>query len=212
MDRRVGLVLAVLGVAFLVLAIPQAASAKGLEPFRVVTPSGEVGWVRGATAKAWWGGYADSARAERGCTCGSADATARYVQKLFTSGPPSDWGNKWVKPWLLVPTSGDSMLYYPPTDGAAGVVLTPADTGDSLRRWDDWEIATPRMQRILRRALQMGTASAYTGSSGFPTGWAVGGGLGALLLASLIVAAWRRPDASARLPNYLRHSRYRPSA
>lgn len=210
MDRRHGLAVGVLGAALLLLVMPQAASAKDLEPFRVVTPSGKVGWVRGAAAKAWWRDY-ESPAGRGGCSCNSPDATARYANKLFTSGPFSHWGGRWVKPWLLVPTVGDSesMLYYPPTNGARGVVFTPAVIGEHGRRWDDWDIASPRMQTILQHALQMGTVTTYTGSSAFPTGWTVGGALGAVLLAGLIFGAWRRPDLPERLARRLRHSRYR---
>lgn len=182
-----------------VLVLPQVASAKGLEALRVVTPSGKVGWVRGAAAKGWWRDYGSSA-GRRGCSsCNSADDLARYTNRLFTTGPFSRWGNGWVKPWLLVPSVGDSMLYYPPTNGAPGVVFTPAAVGSHGRRWDDWDIASPRMQQILSRALQMGTVTSYTGSSDFPTGWALGGGLGAFVLAGLILGARRRPNLRERL-------------
>lgn len=208
MDTRVGLTLGVLGAALILLAMPQAASAKGLEPFRVVTPSGKVGWVRGAAAKAWWRDYGSGA-GRRGCSCNSADAMARYTNKLFTSGPFSRWGGVWVKPWLLVPAGGDSMLYYPPTNGASGVVFTPAVVGSRGRRWDDWDIASPRMQNILRLALRQGTVTTYSGSSAFPTGWVVGGGVGAVLIAGLILGVWRR---SSWLAGRIKHSRYRLSS
>jgi hypothetical protein len=136
---------------------------------------------------------------------------ARYTNKLFTSGPLSRWGNGWVKPWLLVPSVGDSMLYYPPTNGAPGVVFTPAVVGSHGRRWDDWDVASPRMQRILTRALRLGAVTTYTGSSAFPTGWAVGGGLAAVLLAGLLLGAWRRPDLRERLATRLRHPGFRLS-
>ena len=107
------------------------------------------------------------------------------------------------------------MLYYPPTPlpyGTPGVVLTPAAQGAHRRRWDHWQVASPRMQNILRLALQKGTVTTYSGSSAFPTGWAVGGGLGAVLLACLILGVWRRPDLPERLADRLRRSRYRLSS
>jgi hypothetical protein len=192
-----------LPVASMVLVLPQVASAKGLEPLRVVTPSGKVGWVREAAAKAWWRDYG-SGTGRRGCSCNSADATARYANKLFTSGPLSRWGNGWVKPWLLVPRVGASMLYYPPTNGAPGVVFTPAVLGSHGRRWDDWDIASPRMQNILRLAVQQGTVTTYRGSSAFPTGWVIGGGLAAVLLGGLILGASRRQDLPQRLASRLK--------
>jgi hypothetical protein len=182
-------------VALLVLLLPQAASAKEGFAIRVVTPSGKVGWVRGQAADAWWHDYDKPGK--RGCSCTSADAAARYARKLFKrfTTPGHYWPVAYTA-WLLSAESG-SMLYYPPTPlpyGTPGVVLTPAAQGANGRRWDHWEIASPRMQNILRLALRTGTVTTYGGSSAFPTGWAVGGGLGAVLLAGLILGAWRRQD------------------
>lgn len=42
-------------------------------------------------------------------------------------------------------------------------------------------------------------------SSAFPTGWAVGGGLGVVLVAALSLGAWRRQDLRERLADRLRH-------
>src|SRR5437660_3003190 len=48
----------------------------------------------------------------------------------------------------------------------------------------------------------------YGSSSAFPTGWAIGGGLGAILLAGVILAAWRRPRLLEGLADRLRHPRF----
>ena len=195
-------------VALLVLLLPQAASAKAGFPVRVVTPSGWVGWVRGPAADAWWHDY--DSPGKRGCSCTSADAAARYARRLFKrlTAPGHYWPVAYTA-WLLSAPTG-SMLYYPPTRTHAtpGVVLTPAAQSSHGRRWDHWQVASSRMQSILRLALHKGTVTRYSGSSGFPTGWTVGGGLGTLLLAVLILATRRRLDLSARF----RPSRYRLSS
>jgi hypothetical protein len=50
----------------------------------------------------------------------------------------------------------------------------------------------------------------YGRSSAFPTGWAAGGGVGTVLLAGMIFAAWRRrPHLLQRLPKRHLRSRYR---
>jgi hypothetical protein len=54
------------------------------------------------------------------------------------------------------------------------------------------------MQRIIEAALRNGSVSTYTGSAGFPTGAAVGGVLGGVLLVGLILTAWRRPFRARR--------------
>src|SRR6266705_2308564 len=116
--RRSSFALALL-VALLALVLPQAVSAKEGFPLRVVTPSGNVGWVRGS----------------------SADAAARYARKLFKrfTAPGHYWPVAYTA-WLLSAEDG-SMLYYPPTPlpyGTPGVVLTPAAQGGHGRRWDHW--------------------------------------------------------------------------
>ena len=195
-------------VMLLMVVLPQAANGKEGFRLRVVTPSGKVGWVRGSAADAWWQDYETPGK--RGCPCTSADAAARYARTLFKrfTTPGHYWPVAYTA-WLLSAPNG-SMLYYPPTRtyGTPGVVLTPAAQGSHGRRWDHWQIASPRMQNILRLALQKGTITTYSSSSAFPTGWAIGGGLGALLLAGLLLGAWRRPNLSARL----RTSRFRLSS
>jgi hypothetical protein len=133
-------------VLFLLIAVPQA-DAKGSEPFRVVRPSGKVGWVVGATAKTWWHDYFSAGtKTKRGCSCTSPAAAARYAQRIT-----QHWKH-WPQPWLLIPTAGASMLYYPPTHTTPGYILTPVVLGGKESRWDDWEIASQRMAAIIRRA------------------------------------------------------------
>ena len=199
-------------VALLALVLPQLASAKeSVYSFRVVTPSGKVGWVRGAAAKAWWVDYGK--QASRGCSCASPDAAARYARNLLNRY--STHLQRWpaaLEAWLLVSPNRGSLLYYPPNPHTwgtpIGVVVAPATHSGNGRSWDDWQVASKRMQNILQLALRKGTITTYRGSSAFPTGWAVGGGLGAVLLAGLILGAWRRPE---RVPERLRHPRYRLS-
>ncbi|HJU37072.1 MAG TPA: hypothetical protein VJ716_06620 [Gaiellaceae bacterium] len=198
--------------AVLLLALPQTASAKEGFPLRVVTPSGKVGWVRGSAADAWWHDY--DTPGKRGCSCTSAGAAARYASGLFRhlTTPGHYWPGAYTA-WLLSAPNG-SMLYYPPTRayGTHGVVLTPAAQGSHGRRWDHWQMASPRMENILRLALRKGTLTSYGAPSGFPAGWWLGGGLGALLLAGLILGGWRRLDLSDRVGARVRHVRYRLSS
>jgi hypothetical protein len=142
--RAVSLLLMLLPI----LALPQLAAAKGRQAFRIVQPSGQVDWVRGATAAVWWHDYFSAGgTTKRGCSCTSPTAAARYAQHVARR-----W-KSWLKPMLLVPTTGASMLYYPPTQTTPGYVLTPAVLGTSKSRWDDWEIASARMTTIIRNAV-----------------------------------------------------------
>jgi hypothetical protein len=207
--RRSSFALALL-VAMVVLVLPQVANAKeGVYSFRVITPSGKVGWVRGTAAKTWWVDYGK--QANRGCSCASPDSAARFARNLLNrySTHLQHWPAA-LEAWLLVSPNLGSLLYYPPNPHTwgtpIGLVLAPATHSGNGRRWDDWQVASTQMQNILRLALQKGTIITYSGSSAFPTGWALGGGLGAVLLAGLILGAWRRPE---RVAEHLRHSRYR---
>jgi len=68
------------------------------------------------------------------------------------------------------------------------------------------------MQRLVTAALKQGTVSSYTGSTAFPTGWTVAGGLGAALLGILILSAWRRRAMLGHVADRVGHFRYRPSS
>ena len=189
--RRPRFAFAVL-VALLVLVLPRVASAKGLEPLRVVTLSGKVGWIRGASAKAWWADY----YGQHGglCPCGSPNEAARFANRVmgrvdWKSYPDGSWA-----PAMLVQAGHTApMLYYPASNSTPPYLVRPADSGAHGLRWDTWQTVTPRMQRIITAALKDGTVSTYIGSSAFPTGWAVGGGLGAVLLAAFAFRARRHP-------------------
>ena len=173
-------------VALLVLMLPQGASAKGLEPLRVVTLSGKVGWIRGASADAWWKDFAAGHAAD--CACRTATDAATFSYRLARR-----WGSR-PGGVLLVESVGSPMLYYPATGTAPPYLLVPGGLGVRHFQWDDWRVVTPRMQRIMAAALKDGTVSTYTGSSAaFPTGWAVGGGLGAFLLTALTLGVRRHP-------------------
>ena len=189
--RRSRFVFALL-VVLPMLVIPQVASAKDSGPVRVVAESGKVGWIRGASATAWW---ADLESAQPGsCVCNSADAAARFASRLMTH---ARWAFHQDGDWptgVMLIQAGHSApwLYYPASRTTPPYLVSPATLGAEPRRWDNWRVVTPRMQSIISAALAKGTVSPYRGpSSGFPTGWAVGGGIGVLLVAVALVA-WRR--------------------
>src|SRR5437899_2282619 len=113
--------------ALLLLMLPQAASAKeGLDAFRVVTPAGKAGWVRGQAAEAWWHDYNQPGK--RGCRCTTPAAAVRYSRGLFRRfTTPTDEFPAGHTAWLLSAIAHwGPMLYYPPTPGIPGVVVTPA--------------------------------------------------------------------------------------
>jgi hypothetical protein len=178
-------------VALLVLVLPQAASAKGLEPLRVVTLSGKAGWIRGASAKVWWTDYYGQHAGV--CACGSPNEVARFANRVMGR---ADWKSypdgSWAPAVLVQAGHTAPMLYYPASDSTPPYLVRPADRGARGLRWDTWQTVTPRMQRIMTAALRNGAVSTYPGSSAFPTVWAVGGGLGAILLAALVLGRRQR--------------------
>lgn len=180
-------------VGFLALALPHVASAKGQEPLTVVTISGKVGWIRGASAEAWWTDY----YGQRGgtCPCGSPDEVARFANRAMGR---VEWkaypDGGWAAAMLVQAGHTAPMLYYPASRSTPPYLVRPATRSAHGLRWDEWQTVTPRMQRIMNAALKDGTVSTYTGSSAaFPTGWAVGGGLGAVLVAAFALGVRRHP-------------------
>ena len=193
-----------LGIAAVVsaLALPQFASAKGFGPFRVVSESGKVGLIRGASAKAFW---SDLETWHTGsCTCMSVLDAARFEDRLMRR---ARWkfhlDGDWPRGMMLIQSGHSSpLLYYPASRTTPAYVVAPAGSanpGKPHLSWDDWMVVTPRMQRIIGAALKQGTVSTSAGSTGFPNEWAVAGGLGAVLLAGMLLGAWRRFDLHARL-------------
>lgn len=198
--RRSHFALALL-VALLVLVLPQAASAKGgASVIRVAAESGKVGVIRGASARAF---LIDLDNAHRGsCPCGSADAAAKFVHRLMARQRWKTYEDGgWPRGILLIQWGHSGpWLYYPASRTTPPYMVAPAGIGTARLTWDSWRVVTARMQRIITAALKQGTVSTYTGSgsSAFPTGWAVGGGVAGLLLAGLILDVWRRPGLFAR--------------
>ncbi len=196
-------------VVLLMLALPQVASAKGSDPIRMVAASGKVGWIRGAAAKLWWSDFAKGQPAD--CPCNSPDAAATFVNRLMRRwrGLSGGWPVGMLVQAGSHPPYDAPMIYYPASGMALPYLVMPGGVGVGQRTWDDWRVVTPRMQRLMTAALKNGTVTTDTGPTAtFPTGWAVGGGIAAVLLAGLILALRRRPDLAARL----RPSRYRLSS
>jgi hypothetical protein len=175
-----------------VLLVAPPASAKEEGPIRVVAESGKVGWIRGASAKAWWADlYPSLPRAQSGsCTCDSPREVAKFEQRFLGRArwKVHDDGG-WPTGMLLI-QSGHSAawLYYPASRTTPPYLVAPGGVGKEHLRWDEWRMVTPRMQRIVAAALRHGSISTYTGgSTAFPTGWVVGGSLGGLVLAGLVL-------------------------
>jgi hypothetical protein len=202
-----------IGVAVASVALASTATAygKGSDPIHIVAESGKVGWIRGAAAKMWWADFAKGQPAD--CTCNSPDAAAKFLTRL--TGRWRGLGGGWPM-GMLVQAGGHApfdapMVYYPASGTAPPYLVIPGGLGGGRRTWDDWRVVTPRMQRLMTVALKKGTVTTYTGSTSFPTGWLVGGGLGAVLLAGLILATRRQPRLFKRLVVRLPDFRHRLS-
>jgi hypothetical protein len=199
-----------IGVVVLMVALASAATASGKDegPVRIVAESGKVGWLRGASANAWWTDLYGG-RSGVWCACSSPTEVSKFEQRVFGHARwKVDEDGSWPTGMLLI-QSGHSAawLYYPASRTTPPYLVAPAGSGSQHLRWDDWRRVTPRMQRLITAALKQGTVTTYTGgSTAFPTGWAIGGGLGALLV-GLILSVWRTPS----LARALKHARYRPS-
>lgn len=206
--RRLYFAVALL-VFLALLVLPQAASAKGAEPIRIVAPSGKVGWIRGAAADAWWKDF-DTSHAGS-CVCNSPTEAAKFMYRLVRLWGPSVVHSDGSWPTAMLVQGGHTipMLYYPASGAARPYLLAPGERGNHIQ-WDVWHVVTPRMQTLMTAALKNGSVTTATGSAEFPTGWLVGG-LGAALLISLILGARRRLRVPERLAAQLSHSRHRVS-
>ena len=188
-----------IAVVVMVVALASAASASAKEsgPIRVVAESGKVGWIRGASARAWWADlYPSRPRAQSGsCACDSPEAVAKFEQHYLGR---ARWkfheDGSWPTGMLLI-QSGHSgaWLYYPASRTTPPYMVAPGGLGKEHLRWDAWQVVTPRMQRIIEAALKNGSISTYTGSAAFPIEEVVGGVVGGVLLVGLILTAWRKP-------------------
>ncbi len=188
-----------IAVVVMVVALASAASASAKEsgPIRVVAESGKVGWIRGASARAWWADlYPSRPRAQSGsCACDSPEAVAKFEQHYLGR---ARWkfheDGSWPTGMLLI-QSGHSgaWLYYPASRTTPPYMVAPGGLGKEHVRWDAWQVVTPRMQRIIEAALKNGSISTYTGSAAFPIEEVVGGVVGGVLLVGLILTAWRKP-------------------
>ena len=188
--RRARLAFALLVTVPILLLAPPA-SAKELGPIRVVAESGKVGWIRGASARAWWAElYPSRPRRQAGsCPCDSPEAVAKFEQRVLGRARwKSHEDGSWPTGMLLI-QSGHSAawLYYPASRTTPPYMVAPGGLGAQHLRWDNWRVVTPRMERIIEAALRNGSVSTYTGSASFPTGWVVGGGIAGLLLAGLLL-------------------------
>ena len=170
-------------VAIVVLAAASPAWAKGDIPFRVVTPSGKVFWVRGAAAKVWWHDWAHA----RSCMCVSPSDSARWARRVARA-----WGGNPPTPYVLEPRIGLVTLIYPAAGRAPAYGLTPNALGSNTRAWNMWFFPTKQMQRILASgSTTAANIAAAPAPAATPTGsvtWVWIGIAGAVALCTAVIA------------------------
>ncbi len=145
----IGRVRIVVGVVAAVVALAGASPvwAKGDIPFRVVTPSGTAFWVGGAAAKAWWHDF-DAAHTGD-CSCMSAAGAARFTDQMMRRLGNHANGVDGLDYYVVMPRLGLPSIYYPATKTTPAYVMTPSGLGTARQSWNDWRVATSRMQHIL---------------------------------------------------------------
>jgi hypothetical protein len=139
--------------AVVALAVASPAWAKGDIPFRVVTPSGKVFWVRGQAAKVRWHDWEHA----RSCMCTTPADSARWAQRVAQA-----WGGNPPTPYVLEPQIGLVTLVYPASGHAPAYGLTPDGLGTARRDWNMWLLPTKQMLGILASGSTAATNRAAT--------------------------------------------------
>ena len=170
-------------VAVVALATASPAWAKGDIPFRVVTPTGRVFWVRGEAARVW---SQDLAHA-RSCMCQSPGDAARWSQRVALQ-----WDGNPPTPYVLEPKIGLVTLVYAASGNAPAYGLTPDALGSATRDWNMWFFPTKQMLGILASGSTTAATRAATPSHSSTAGermtWVwVGIAVALAAVASLIV-------------------------
>lgn len=185
----------VLALALLQPQVPALAKQLPKGPVAVMTPRGKVFVLKGSEARAF---VRDANSLQCNESCDSPDAAARVAEGPV-SGATSErylvafngWGGGARFNWTA------AAWFYPSTEEESAYLVWPIGIGDGRGAWSEWQEATPRMERIIRRAMPQATAPLpFTGASSPATALIAGisfAGLGLLLVR---ISSKRRPVRS----------------
>jgi hypothetical protein len=173
-------------------------------PFQVMGPDGAVVRISSQAAEAWWKDYHDG----RCVTCRGPDQAAELLDAVenglggrFHGGPRflilvESLRSSWPRAWIFYPSSDETPAYVMKPGGVG--------SGGAPLRWDAWQRATSRMERIILEATRAAVSPAAAGAvketrgDGLaPVAWIVVSAVLAALFAGLAVAR-RRMRRSAR--------------
>jgi hypothetical protein len=193
--------LLLIAIGSVVVSGPRPATADPTRgPFQVMRPDGTVVRISGEAAQEWWTDYHKS-RYVNGGPRHAAELLHTVENSLgrFHEVPRylilvESLGRSWPRAWA----------FYPSTDETPAYVVHPGGIGSGVAplRWDTWQRATPRMERIILEATP-GTpspararAGETSGRATAPTAWIAA----AVMITALLIgrAVFRR--RSSRSP------------
>lgn len=172
-------------------------------PFRVMDPDGTVVRISSEAADAWWRDYHES----RCVTCRGPHQAAELLDAVEESlGGRFRGGSRYLIVVEALQTSWSrAWVFYPSSDETPAYVMHPGGVGSGVAplRWDAWQRATHRMERIILQAVRVGSSPAAARTieriEGSGAGaWIAASALLAALLAALAIARSRSAGMRAR--------------
>jgi hypothetical protein len=188
-------VLLLVAIGTVVTSGPRLAMADPTRgPFQVMGPDGTVVRISGGAAEAWWMDYRESKSVSRGPRQAAEllDAVENGLGGRFQSGPRylilvESLRSSWPRSWIFYPSSDETPAY----------VMHPGGVGSGVAplRWDAWQRATSRMERIILEATGgthsptlVGAVEETGGGWSIPVAWIPAAVVVAAILAGLAVA------------------------
>lgn len=177
--------LLLIAIGTVVVSGPRPATADPTRgPFQVMRPDGTVVRISGEPAQEWWTDYHKSRYVSGGPrhaaellhtvenSLGRFHEVPRYLILV------ESLGRSWPRAWA----------FYPSTDETPAYVVHPGGIGSGVAplRWDAWQRATPRMERIILESTP-GTPSPAGAGTGEASGWA--SSPSAWIAASVVITA-----------------------
>jgi hypothetical protein len=199
--------LLLIAIGSVVVSGPRPATADPTRgPFQVMRPDGTVVRISGEAAQEWWTDYHKSRYVSGGPrhaaellhtvenSLGRFHEVPRYLILV------ESLGRSWPRAWA----------FYPSTDETPAYLVHPGGIGSGVAplRWDTWQRATPRMERIILESTPstpspaaVGAVEEIRGDGLGAVAWIAAIAILTALLASLAAARRRKRSRASAAPS-----------